>query len=592
MSASLPMLPCCRAGSRVSQALDYVAGVHPRFDRAKAEGFLAKTTIRRASRVRELSKGMVTQLHLALVMAIDARLLVLDEPTLGLDILYRKQFYDSLLNDYFDRNRTIVVATHQVEEVAARAHRSHVHRPRPHRIQSQHGRIGVALSGSDGASREGRGGTGAQADARAPGDRSQHPAVRSEADVASDRQQLAALGDVRTPSIADLFVAVMGASQPIEPGTRSGSMNTQSNAMPESFDSQSVCSVAMPATRRHVLVDATRIVGEPFDLHRAAGGRWRRSVRLLAELDLRASGKRRCGSNPAATARRHYDMAAGLMMLTGIVVSVFYCLDALHGERRDRSILFWKSLPVSDLTTVLAKASIPLVILPLLTFAITVAMQWIMLLLSSVVLLVSGLSVATLVDEFIVLPDVVAACSITCSRPMRSGPRQSIAGCCWCPDGRGARHFYGRILPLVAIGGVEQIAFHTWHFAAMVGGRLIGAAPTSPRHRAVSSPSNPMTHIAPDDFLSSPGSVDRPGTRRGLPGSSGAAAPLSRTHLSRVHHHSIPGYEECALTVQKSDRRDRPVDCRLTVSQTWSESQETAEPSRRARTHAGRPFAA
>src|SRR3989442_3096222 len=102
---------------RVSQALDYVAGVHPRFDRAKAEGFLAKTDISRTSKIRELSKGMVTQLHLALVMAIDAKLLVLDEPTLGLDILYRKQFYDSLLNDYFDRNRTIVVATHQVEEI-------------------------------------------------------------------------------------------------------------------------------------------------------------------------------------------------------------------------------------------------------------------------------------------------------------------------------------------------------------------------------------------------------------------------------------------------------------------------------------------
>src|ERR671929_2441467 len=102
---------------RVSQALDYVEGVHPRFDRAKAEGFLAKTTIRRDSKVRQLSKGMVTQLHLALIMAIDARLLVLDEPTLGLDILYRKQFYDSLLNDYFDRTRTIVVTTHQVEEI-------------------------------------------------------------------------------------------------------------------------------------------------------------------------------------------------------------------------------------------------------------------------------------------------------------------------------------------------------------------------------------------------------------------------------------------------------------------------------------------
>src|SRR5437763_6140321 len=102
---------------RVSQSLDYVAGVHPRFDRAKAEGFLARTTIKSASKVRELSKGMVVQLHLALIMAIDARLLVLDEPTLGLDILYRKQFYDTLLNDYFDRNRTIVVTSHQVEEI-------------------------------------------------------------------------------------------------------------------------------------------------------------------------------------------------------------------------------------------------------------------------------------------------------------------------------------------------------------------------------------------------------------------------------------------------------------------------------------------
>src|SRR5204862_831680 len=102
---------------RVSQALDYVAGVHPRFDRAKAESFLARTTIKRDSKVRELSKGMVTQLHLALVMAVDARLLVLDEPTLGLDILYRKKFYDSLLNDYFDQSRTILITTHQVEEI-------------------------------------------------------------------------------------------------------------------------------------------------------------------------------------------------------------------------------------------------------------------------------------------------------------------------------------------------------------------------------------------------------------------------------------------------------------------------------------------
>ena len=102
---------------RVSNLLEYVAGVHPRFDRAKAETFLAKTMIKRESKVRQLSKGMIAQLHLAVVMAIDARLLVLDEPTLGLDILYRKQFYDSLLNDYFDGTRTIIITTHQVDEI-------------------------------------------------------------------------------------------------------------------------------------------------------------------------------------------------------------------------------------------------------------------------------------------------------------------------------------------------------------------------------------------------------------------------------------------------------------------------------------------
>src|SRR5690349_16354735 len=102
---------------KVWQALDFVGGVHPRFDRAKAVKFLERTNIKPASKVRELSKGMVTQLHLALVMAIDAKLLVLDEPTLGLDLLVRKQFYDSLLNDYFDHTRTILVTTHQVDEI-------------------------------------------------------------------------------------------------------------------------------------------------------------------------------------------------------------------------------------------------------------------------------------------------------------------------------------------------------------------------------------------------------------------------------------------------------------------------------------------
>lgn len=102
---------------RVSNALDYLAGIHPKFNRTVAEGFLAKTTIQHKSKVGELSKGMVAQLHLALAMAIDAKLLVLDEPTLGLDILYRKQFYESLLNDYYDKERTIIIATHHIDEV-------------------------------------------------------------------------------------------------------------------------------------------------------------------------------------------------------------------------------------------------------------------------------------------------------------------------------------------------------------------------------------------------------------------------------------------------------------------------------------------
>ncbi len=207
---------------RVSQALDYVAGVHPRFDRAKAEGLLAKTTIRRASKVRELSKGMVAQLHLALVMAIDAKLLVLDEPTLGLDILYRKQFYDSLLNDYFDRSRTIVLTTHQVEEVQhvltdvmfinrgrivfncsmeelesryleVTAHPEQVVAARALKPMYERQMLGRSIMlfdlKPDAANRQAR-----------------------------DRRQFETFGDVSTPSISELFVAVIGNQSGQTPG--------------------------------------------------------------------------------------------------------------------------------------------------------------------------------------------------------------------------------------------------------------------------------------------------------------------------------------------------------------------------------------
>ena len=190
---------------RVSQALDYVAGVHPRFDRGKAEGFLQKTDIKKASKVRELSKGMVAQLHLALVMALDVKLLVLDEPTLGLDILYRKQFYDSLLNDYFDHSRTIVVTTHQVDEIQdVLTDLMFIHR----------GRIVLNCSMDEFESR--------YAEVKVSPDKVEAARLLKPIHERQtlgrsillfdrvDRGQLSALGEIRTPSIADLFVALLG----------------------------------------------------------------------------------------------------------------------------------------------------------------------------------------------------------------------------------------------------------------------------------------------------------------------------------------------------------------------------------------------
>jgi ABC-2 type transport system ATP-binding protein len=190
---------------RVSQALDYAAGVHPRFDRAKAVAFLANTGIRHKSRVRELSKGLVAQLHVALVMAIDARLLVLDEPTLGLDILYRKRFYDSLLENCLDGARTIVLATHQAEEIQnvitdlmfIRAGRS-VLRCTMEEFGSRYLELAVRPEHL----------------AAARGFRPIHERQALGRSVllfdGADARSLAALGEVRMPGIAGLFQALMG----------------------------------------------------------------------------------------------------------------------------------------------------------------------------------------------------------------------------------------------------------------------------------------------------------------------------------------------------------------------------------------------
>lgn len=279
-------------------------------------------------------------------------------------------------------------------------------------------------------------------------------------------------------------------------------MSTQSNAMSESFQAQSIAPAAVPATRvfywsvRRELWENSSIYIAPLAVATVALfafslssilGIWEKPLRLNP-------------SQPQAP----YDMAAGLMMITGIIVSVFYCLDALHGERRDRSILFWKSLPVSDVTTVLAKASIPLVILPLLTFAITVAMQWLMLLLSSAVLLVSGQSVAMLWTKLSFLRmSLLLLYHIFTAHTLWPAPIY-----CWLLLVSGwprRATFLWAALPLVAIGGVEQLAFHTWHFAALVASRLIGDVPTVAPTSPPVFPIDPMVHIAAVRFLSNPG---------------------------------------------------------------------------------------
>ena len=284
-------------------------------------------------------------------------------------------------------------------------------------------------------------------------------------------------------------------------------MNTPSNAMPESFDAQRVVPASLSVTRpmywsvRRELWENRSIYIAPL----VAAGVILFGF-LISMIHLPNKMRATLALDPAnqhEVLAEPYDAAAGLLMGTALLVGVFYCLDALHGERRDRSILFWKSLPVSDLTTVLSKASIPLIVLPLLTFAITVVTQWIMLLLSTVVLLMSGVSAATLWTQLSLFQmSLLLFYHLLTVHVLWHAPIYAwlllVSG--WAR--RAA--FLWAALPLVAIYIVEKIAFNTSHFLAMLAHRLSGGgaeAVTAPG----SFPMDPMTHLTPGNFLISPG---------------------------------------------------------------------------------------
>jgi ABC-2 type transport system permease protein len=277
-------------------------------------------------------------------------------------------------------------------------------------------------------------------------------------------------------------------------------MNIQSSAIPESpLESQRVAPAVIPASRR-MYWSVRRELWESRSIYVAPLAV---AAVLLVGFVIATLG--RALSMPTLDQRRAVleessGFAAGVLMATTFIVAVFYCLDALHGERRDRSILFWKSLPVSDLTTVLSTASIPFVVLPLLTFAITVVTQWIMLLLSTLVLLASGLGVATLWTQFFHMA-LVTLYHLLTVHALWYAP---IYGWLLLVSSWARRAaFLWAALPLLAIGVVEKIAFNTSHFAAMLQYRMTG--PEDDPLTAGSMAMAPLTHLHPGAFLSSPG---------------------------------------------------------------------------------------
>ena len=279
-------------------------------------------------------------------------------------------------------------------------------------------------------------------------------------------------------------------------------MSSEPNAMSESFQAQSVAPADIPATRtfywsvRREVWENRSVYLAPLAVAAVAVVAFSISAALgIGEQQLRLDPKR---------PQTPYDLLAGLLMATCIMVSVFYCVDALHSERRDRSILFWKSLPVSDATAVLAKASIPLVILPLLTFAITIATQWLMLLVSSVVVLASGQSVAALWRN---LP-LASMWLLLLYHLITAHALWPFPIYCWLLLVSGwARRatFLWAVLPLLVIAGIERIVFRTFQFAALVGSRLVGDAPAMKMSPDSMGLDPYTTRVTVARFLSSPG---------------------------------------------------------------------------------------
>jgi ABC-2 type transport system permease protein len=284
-------------------------------------------------------------------------------------------------------------------------------------------------------------------------------------------------------------------------------MNTQSNTLPESFEARTVAPAASTAVRsmywsiRRELWESRSIYIAPL----AAAVVFLLGF-LITMIHLPQKMRALSALDPAhqrEAIAMPYDMAASLLMLTAMIVGMFYCLGALQGERRDRSILFWKSLPVSDLTTVLSKASIPFVVLPLLTFAITVATQWIMLLLSTVVLWANGLNAATLWTRLSFFQmSLWLLYHLVTVHALWQAP---IYGWLLLISAWARRAaFLWAALPLLAIGAVERLVFNTRHFAAVLENRFTGGgaeALTMPG----TFPMNPMTHLTPGTYLSSSG---------------------------------------------------------------------------------------